>query len=81
MMFLLVFLLDSRMLQVQIKVYHLLNLRKTLLRLGCRIRQQAMFMQLRKMPILLPLKCFNLIKEAEMVPHLKVEYQLLSMQV
>ena len=39
-----------------------------------------MLMQLMKMPILLPLNCFNLTKEAEMGPHLKGEYQILYMQ-
>ena len=59
MMFLMVFLLTSRILQVQIKSNHLLNLSKTLLKLGYRIRQQALLMQLMKMPILLPLKFLN----------------------
>ena len=81
LMFLLVFLLSSRMLQVQIKSNHIPNLRKTLLQLGYRIRKQAPLMMLTKMLILIPLKCLNLIREAEMGPNMKGKYHILSMQI
>ena len=80
-MFLLVFFMESRILQVHIKVNHLLNLSKTLLQLGYRIRKQAPLMKLTKMLILLPLKCLNLIREAEMGPNMKGKYHILSMQI
>ena len=81
MILLLVFFLERRMLQVQIKGNHMQNLRKMILQLGYSIRQQYLIMRLMKMPILLPLKCLNLIKEATMVPHLKGKYKILLMQV
>ena len=65
---------------MQIKVNHLLNLSKTLLQLGYRIRKQALVMQFMNIPILLPLKCLNLIKEAAIRSNLKGEYNILSIQ-
>ena len=56
LMLLLVFLLSSSMMQVHIKGNHLLNMRKNLLQLGYRIRQQDLLMELMKMPIRIPMK-------------------------
>ena len=81
MMFLLVFLLAIRMLQVHIKGNHLTNMRKTLLQMGYKIRKQALLMQLMNMTILLPLKGLNLIQEAALGPNLKGKYHILSMQI
>ena len=66
---------------MHIKGNHILNMRKTLLYLGYRIKQQALLMHLMKMLILIPLKCLNLIKKVAMGPNLKCEYQILPMQV